>query len=1169
MSSFRWHPDLASIVAIVLSLLAPAPSPAAEGALDRFPIVLSAGLDEAAASTSDRILLDLPFSNDRGYGHTGGASRGSIHDAGGGGSARGGDPAWPLAWREGMEGYAFRLPRGRYLLELCFVETEVAHPGLRVFDVIAEGSALFAGVDIAARAGDFAWLTLRGSVGVFDGWLDLAFKAAPGARPPRVSRIRISEDVPEELPEAPSLTVRGGIGCNLIAWTSPVRGAVAGFEVSRSESEGGPFVPLTTDPVATTWLEDGRARLGRSVWYVVRAIDVHGRRGAPSTPASAAARSAGDLGLRTYALLVPNESLGDLRTRSTPASRVAAELAWLGAPFPVEVSLDTSASGWREKKSYDIRLGPGGTRALGRRRHMRLEAAACDPTRLEAFARARATDALGLASPAIEPVALLVNGRFEGLYLDVEAPDAGFRRRVRLDTVGLMALRTRADAVDRSWDPHGERIGSAGHVWSLTELVHQLNLLGDGEVADFFAEAFTLDRWLDRAVLLALLGERDRGDALDIFLRDSRNGKWEIFPGRPDALGRGAWSGARTSSALAPSAPSGGSGGSDASGGSSDSRAEAAGAEPEAAEASNHDDARRLLFGSALAAGLPPAGDAFVLESRFFHDPGLREAFLERARVQLAGPLAPDRLRDVVDGAFAAIRPAALEDAALWPATTSEEAILSGTGRVLAAFGERSARIRAYLERPGAAARPGLVLEEVLIAPREGEPWVAVRNGSATTVSLGEYLLVKAPSLADAAGRRTARLPARILAPGERLAIPLTDAETFRVGPGERFLALYRRDAAAVSSPGAAPDPGGNAPAGTDPHGPPVDFVVLGQPTRGVSYGRRQGGDSRWTYLGPPTPGARGEGEELLPPHWAFQHGLALDAGGSARVWFRPRSVGERPPAARTLSVRLLHREEGQVEYRVRDLTWDERTFRFVGSMERGTDPRRISYYFVAASASGVERSYPLPAPALTYAVPLLPAVKINEVLPRPTREPGAPGEFVELYNASDAAVDLEGYHLTDTRRNPSKWRIPAGATIPPKGFLVILADGLNESLHASFKLSNAGEYIGLFGRMEEGNLPVDAIAFPGMRVGESWGALPDGTKNFRSWKDPTPGARNVPRIPREYLEGRGDGAARPGGGVEERDGSREWDPDPDAEREPEWDRDRDGQGVDDEEDAD
>jgi hypothetical protein len=149
----------------------------------------------------------------------------------------------------------------------------------------------------------------------------------------------------------------------------------------------------------------------------------------------------------------------------------------------------------------------------------------------------------------------------------------------------------------------------------------------------------------------------------------------------------------------------------------------------------------------------------------------------------------------------------------------------------------------------------------------------------------------------------------------------------------------------------------------------------------------------------------------------------------------------------------------------------------------------------------------------------VLPQLKINEVLPRPLRRPDSAAEFIEIYNASDAAVDLEGMYLSDSRTNPTKWRIPAGNVVAPGGFAVFYATNLGKGNHTNFRLNNSGEFLGLFGRIEEGNLPVDRVAFRALLPGESWGRRKDGAKGFRVWKDPTPGARNLPKIPEEYLE--------------------------------------------------
>jgi hypothetical protein len=85
--------------------------------------------------------------------------------------------------------------------------------------------------------------------------------------------------------------------------------------------------------------------------------------------------------------------------------------------------------------------------------------------------------------------------------------------------------------------------------------------------------------------------------------------------------------------------------------------------------------------------------------------------------------------------------------------------------------------------------------------------------------------------------------------------------------------------------------------------------------------------------------------------------------------------------------------------------------------------------------------------------------------------------DWIELKNNGDSAASLDGYFLSDDPSNPLKWAIPAGASIPAKGFLIIVADGhdaapgetfprgywpwknfVTEKYHANFSLAAAGE---------------------------------------------------------------------------------------------------------------
>lgn len=74
--------------------------------------------------------------------------------------------------------------------------------------------------------------------------------------------------------------------------------------------------------------------------------------------------------------------------------------------------------------------------------------------------------------------------------------------------------------------------------------------------------------------------------------------------------------------------------------------------------------------------------------------------------------------------------------------------------------------------------------------------------------------------------------------------------------------------------------------------------------------------------------------------------------------------------------------------------------------------------------------------------------------------------DWIELYNDSPVAVNLNGWFLTDNAANLTKWRFPA-VTLEPRGFLVVFASGKNRAtpgapLHTSFSLAADGEYLAL-----------------------------------------------------------------------------------------------------------
>ena len=106
----------------------------------------------------------------------------------------------------------------------------------------------------------------------------------------------------------------------------------------------------------------------------------------------------------------------------------------------------------------------------------------------------------------------------------------------------------------------------------------------------------------------------------------------------------------------------------------------------------------------------------------------------------------------------------------------------------------------------------------------------------------------------------------------------------------------------------------------------------------------------------------------------------------------------------------------------------------------------------------------------LAAPAPAADSVIISEFMAANTRtladEDGAFEDWIELYNAGDAPVNLGGWFLTDDAANKTKWPFPA-TNLGPNQFLVVFASNKDRrvpgtNLHTNFKLTAAGEYLAL-----------------------------------------------------------------------------------------------------------
>ena len=127
----------------------------------------------------------------------------------------------------------------------------------------------------------------------------------------------------------------------------------------------------------------------------------------------------------------------------------------------------------------------------------------------------------------------------------------------------------------------------------------------------------------------------------------------------------------------------------------------------------------------------------------------------------------------------------------------------------------------------------------------------------------------------------------------------------------------------------------------------------------------------------------------------------------------------------------------------------------------------------------------------------------------------GDASDWIELYNAGSASVNLAGWKLTDDAANLAKWTFPA-TNLAAGNYLLVFASGKNravagQQLHTSFALDNAGEYLALVKPDGVTIAHQYAPIFPPQISGVSYGvevsvatSLFVTNGNFARWRVPT-----------------------------------------------------------------
>ncbi|QTE68130.1 CotH kinase family protein [Clostridiales bacterium] len=140
--------------------------------------------------------------------------------------------------------------------------------------------------------------------------------------------------------------------------------------------------------------------------------------------------------------------------------------------------------------------------------------------------------------------------------------------------------------------------------------------------------------------------------------------------------------------------------------------------------------------------------------------------------------------------------------------------------------------------------------------------------------------------------------------------------------------------------------------------------------------------------------------------------------------------------------------------------------------------------------------------------------VTISEVMAsNGTYENGEAYDWVELHNDGNKAVDIGGWYLSDSKKNPMKWAFPKGAKIKAGGYVTVFCTGeevqnagKGSVFYTDWAISSSGETLIL---SDAEGTELDRVKMPEQYGNVSWGR-PAGGGEAGFFETATRGAKNA-----------------------------------------------------------
>ncbi len=772
------------------------------------------------------------------------------------------------------------------------------------------------------------------------------------------------------------------------------------------------------------------------------------------------------------AWLVKKENL--YKNKTFPATFVY-ERSW-----DVDIRLRGDVSRLMPKKCWKV-FFPGSDTFQGQG-ELNLNADYPDQTLLRSYIGYDLFARVGVPTPRAGHARLYINDEYYGLFSQVEQVDERFLYRRGIDIHGnlykpfyggLHTLDYIEDPAKRAWwyrYYYPKKTNRQSGIDDVVAFIELINYTSDEQFPDTIAEVLDVNEWLDWYAVNILISNFEMMEKNYYLYHDLSTDRWLILPWDVDiALGHNV-------------GPGGGGYG--------------------------HLLDEELSWDNPIDSGTQESkkvdGKWNALIDRMMDVPEFRLFHCRRLKELMADEFSPAEMFPPIDAAFSYIRPWAEADPHRWQpegfqfSDGPDELKTYVTNRIQ------------FLETEMITFCPNLEVpltvnefmadNDSTVADEVGDhdDWIEIHNGSSTlTWDLGGMYLT------DVLSEPTKwHIPDDTLIPPGGVLLFWADGEedegplhaSFALSGTGGHIGLFDRDVFSNTA---------------------ISVLTYTAQATDVSYGRMPDGGETWQFFATPTPGWPNCGRAPIvsgtthAPTWptgaaavTVTTGITDEGAVTATLWYRAFTAGTQPP-----------------DYQAVPMTVAPKTgvgSSFVGTIPAQADGTWVEYYVEAEDEMGmvtVDRPG-WPQGDYRYVVGWQrPPLYINELMALNTHtledEDGETDDWIEIYNAGPVDIDVGGMHLSDNIGSSTQFTIPAGIIVPASGTLILWADGDGEDGHLNFKLSGAGEYVGLFDSQAHYYAPIDAVYFDPQTPDVSWGRFPDGGSEWHAMGIPTPGGPN------------------------------------------------------------